>query len=73
MQGVVEAVFLLFHLDLRSGANIDDCHAAGQLGEAFLELLAVVAERKIWLFQIIVVFLQSISNGIITNTIANEA
>ena len=39
MQGVVEAVFLLFHLDLRSGADIDDGHAAGQLGEALLKLL----------------------------------
>ena len=43
MQGVVEAVFLLLHLDLRGGADVDDGHAAGQLGEALLELLAVVA------------------------------
>ena len=43
MQGVVEAVFLLFHLDLRSSADVDDGHATGQLGEALLQLLAVVA------------------------------
>ena len=43
VQGIVEAVFLLLHLDLRSGADVDDGHAAGQLGEALLQLLAVVA------------------------------
>ena len=42
VQGVVEAVFLLLHLDLRSGADVDDGNAAGQLGEALLELLAVI-------------------------------
>ena len=42
MQGVVEAVFLLLHLDLRGCADVDDGHAAGQLGEALLQLLAVV-------------------------------
>ena len=42
VQGVVEAVFLLFHLDFRSGADVDDCHAAGQLGQTLLQLLAVV-------------------------------
>ena len=46
MQGVVEAVFLLLHLDLRSGADIDDGHAAGQLGKTLLKLLAVVAKEK---------------------------
>ena len=56
MQGIVEAVFLLLHLDLAGCADVDDGHAFGQLGQTLLELLAVVAERKIWLFQIIVVF-----------------
>ena len=42
MQGVVEAVFLLLHLDLRSGADVDDGHAAGQLGKTLLEFLAAL-------------------------------
>ena len=38
VQSVVEAVFLLLHLDLRSGADVDDGHAASQLGQTLLEL-----------------------------------
>ena len=41
-KGVVDAVLLLLHLDLGRGADVDDGHAAGELGEALLELLAVV-------------------------------
>ena len=42
VQGVVEAVFLLLHLDLRSGADVDYGHTAGQLGQTLQELLVVV-------------------------------
>src|SRR5690606_29391437 len=42
MQGVVDAVLLLLDLDLGRTANADDGHAAGQLGETLLQLLAVV-------------------------------
>ena len=40
-QGVLDAVLLLLELDLGGGADPDDGHAAGQLGQALLELLAV--------------------------------
>ena len=42
MQGVLDAGFLFLHLGLGGGAYIDDGHTAGELGEALLELLAVV-------------------------------
>jgi hypothetical protein len=42
VQGVLDAGLLLFHLDLGRGADVDLGHAAGELGEALLELLAVV-------------------------------
>ena len=41
-QGVLDAVLLLLELDLGGRADLDDGHAAGQLGQALLELLAVV-------------------------------
>ena len=62
MQGVVEAVFLLLRLDLRSGADVDDGHAAGQLGEALLQLLAALLtsfyliQRSSQAYQSLVVF-----------------
>jgi hypothetical protein len=40
--GVFDAVLLLLEFDLGGGADLDDGDAAGELGEAFLELLAVV-------------------------------
>ena len=40
--GVLDAVLLLLELDLGGGADLEDGDAAGQLGEALLELLAVV-------------------------------
>ena len=40
--GVLDAVLLLLELHLGGGADLEDGHAAGQLGEALLELLAVV-------------------------------
>ncbi len=42
VQGVFDAGFLLLHLGFGRGADIDDGDAAGELGEALLELLAVV-------------------------------
>ncbi len=41
-QGVLEAVLLLFQLGLGGGADFDFGHAAGELGQALLQLLAVV-------------------------------
>src|SRR5690606_29949220 len=40
--GVLDAVLALLELDLGRRARLDDGHAAGELGEALLELLAVV-------------------------------
>ena len=42
VQGVFDAGLLFLHLGLGRGADVDDGHAAGELGQAFLELLAVV-------------------------------
>jgi hypothetical protein len=42
VQRVLDAGLLLLHLDLGGGADLDDGHAAGELGQALLELLAVV-------------------------------
>src|SRR5690606_24871775 len=40
--GVLDAVLALLELDLGRGARLDDRHATGQLGQALLQLLAVV-------------------------------
>ena len=40
-QSVLDAVLLLLQLHLGGGADLDDRHTAGQLGETLLELLAV--------------------------------
>src|SRR5690606_7709708 len=40
--GILDAVLALLELDLGGGTGLDDGHAAGQLREALLELLAVV-------------------------------
>src|SRR5690606_8581115 len=40
--GVLDAVLALLELDLGRGTRLDDGHAASELGEALLELLAVV-------------------------------
>ena len=42
VQGVFDARFLLLHLDFSGCANLDHGNAAGQLGHAFLQLLAVI-------------------------------
>jgi hypothetical protein len=39
--GVLDAVLLLLQLHLGGGADLDDGNAAGQLGQALLQLLAV--------------------------------
>src|SRR5205814_79291 len=44
-QGVFDAVLLLLQLDFRSGADLDDGDAPGELPEALLELLAVPVGR----------------------------
>src|SRR5665648_720247 len=41
VEGVLDAVLGLLHLDLGGRADLDDGHAAGQLGETLLELLTV--------------------------------
>ena len=40
--GVLDAVLALLELDLGRGTGLDDGDAAGELGEALLQLLAVV-------------------------------
>src|ERR1051326_751182 len=40
-QRVLDAVLLLLQLDLSSGADLDDRHAASQLGQSLLQLLAI--------------------------------
>ena len=42
VQGVFDAGFLLFHLDFGGSAYLDHGNTAGQLGQALLQLLAVV-------------------------------
>ena len=42
VQGVLDPGLLLLHLHLGGGTDLDDGHAAGQLGQALLELLLVV-------------------------------
>jgi len=42
MQGILDPRFLLFHLDLRGGANSDNRHAPDDLGQPLLELLPVI-------------------------------
>ena len=39
VEGVFDAGFLFLHLGLGRGADIDDGHTTGELGEALLELL----------------------------------
>ena len=42
VQGVFDAGLLFLHLGLGRGADVDDGDAAGELGQAFLQLFAVV-------------------------------
>src|SRR5690606_40983585 len=47
VEGVFDAGLLLLHLDLGRRADVDLGHAAGELGEALLELLAVVVAARV--------------------------
>ena len=42
VQGVFDTRLLFLHLDFGGGTDLDHGHAAGQLGHALLQLLAVV-------------------------------
>ena len=42
VQGIFHAGFLLLHFGFRAGADGNNRHAAGQLGQAFLEFFAIV-------------------------------
>jgi hypothetical protein len=42
VQSVLDAELLVLHLGLGGSADLDDGHAAGQLGKALLELFLVV-------------------------------
>ncbi len=46
-EGILDAVLLLLELDLGGRADLDHGDAAGQLGEALLELLAVVVGGRV--------------------------
>jgi hypothetical protein len=47
MECVVDAVLALLHLDLGGAADADHCHAACQLRETLLQLLAVVIRSSL--------------------------
>ena len=42
MQGILDASFLFLHLGFGGSTDLDDGHTTGELGQALLELLAVV-------------------------------
>ncbi len=42
VQRIFNACFLLFHFDFSGSAHLDQCHTAGQLGHALLQLLTVI-------------------------------
>src|SRR5690606_33960905 len=46
VQRVVDAVLALLHFDFRSAADLDHRNTAGQLGQAFLQLLTVVVAGR---------------------------
>ena len=45
MQGIVHAILLLLHLNLRSGTDVKHSYTAGQLSQTLLQLLLVVVRR----------------------------
>src|SRR4051812_28097923 len=47
MKRVLDAGLLLLHLGLGSRADLDDGHAANELREALLQLLAIVVARGV--------------------------
>ncbi|MCY1225193.1 hypothetical protein D9M72_373830 [compost metagenome] len=46
VQGVFDASLLFLHFDFGGSANLDHCHAAGQLGHALLQLFTVVVAGR---------------------------
>src|SRR5690606_25312728 len=46
VQRVFHAGFLLFHFSFGRSANLDHCHATGQLGHAFLQFFTVVVGSR---------------------------
>src|SRR4029453_9909796 len=48
IERVVDAVLALLHLDFRRAADLDYGHTARELGQALLELLAVVVRRRLF-------------------------
>ena len=46
MQSILDASFLLLHFGLGSRTHVDDRHAAGQLRQSFLQLLAVIVRSR---------------------------
>ena len=48
MQSIFNTGFLFLHFDLGGSANLDHCNTACQLGNAFLQLLAIVVRRRIF-------------------------
>src|SRR5262249_39813157 len=47
VQSIVNAILLLFHLDLGGAANLDHGHPTRELGETFLQLLAVIVGSSV--------------------------
>ena len=45
MQSIINAVFLFLYFNFRSAADFDYCHTAGNLGQTFLQLFAVIVRR----------------------------
>src|SRR5438552_4162950 len=48
MEGILDAGLALLHFGFSRGADVDDSHTTGELGQAFLELLAVVVGRGLF-------------------------
>jgi len=48
MHRIVDAVLTFFHLDFGCPTNADDRNATGQLGQAFLQLFAVIIRRRLF-------------------------
>lgn len=45
VQSIINAVFLFLYFNFRSAADFDYCHTAGNLGQTFLQLFAVIVRR----------------------------
>ena len=48
MQRVFDASFFLFHFGLGRSADVDDCNAAGEFRQAFLQFLAIVIGGRLF-------------------------